>query len=296
MAFQSVAELLEAASHLEEGDRFSELIIRDEAEQDATTRDAVFDNMDAALEVMIDASASYVGSDRSESGLSGGQAATYSRAVDSGLLLGSPYLHAVTAEALKTAESNACMKRIVAAPTAGSCGVIPAVLLPLLNDGTIDRETAVRALFIAGAFGEVIATRATVAGAAGGCQAEIGSASAMAAAALVDLQGGSPEQCAHAAAMALTNLMGLVCDPIAGLVEVPCVKRNVVGAVNAISAADMTMAGIASRIPPDEVIDAMRTIGRRMDPGIRETGTGGLAATPTAERIRKQIRAAKQGS
>ena len=293
MAFQSVAELLEAASHLEEGDRFSELIIRDEAEQDATTRDAVFDNMDAALEVMIDASASYVGSDRSESGLSGGQAATYSRAVDSGLLLGGPYLHAVTAEALKTAESNACMKRIVAAPTAGSCGVIPAVLLPLLNDGTIDRETAVRALFIAGAFGEVIATRATVAGAAGGCQAEIGSASAMAAAARVDLQGGSPEQCAHAAAMALTNLMGLVCDPIAGLVEVPCVKRNVVGALNAVACANMALSGLTSRIPCDEVIDAMGEVGSSIIADLRETGVGGLAGTPTGRKLTEDIRGKK---
>ena len=249
--------------------------------------------MDAALEVMIDASASYVGSDRSESGLSGGQAATYSRAVDSGLLLGSPYLHAVTAEALKTAESNACMKRIVAAPTAGSCGVIPAVLLPLLNDGTIDRETAVRALFIAGAFGEVIATRATVAGAAGGCQAEIGSASAMAAAALVDLQGGSPEQCAHAAAMALTNLMGLVCDPIAGLVEVPCVKRNVVGALNAVACANMALSGLTSRIPCDEVIDAMGEVGSSIIADLRETGVGGLAGTPTGRKLTEDIRGKK---
>ena len=147
---------------------------------------------------------------------------------------GGDYLAAVTAEALKTAECNACMKRIVAAPTAGSCGVLPAVLLPLARAGEADEEAICEALYVAAGFGQVIAARATLAGAEGGCQAEVGAASAMAAAALCHLKGGTPEQCAAAAAMALGNLLGLVCDPVAGLVEVPCVKRNVVGAVNAV--------------------------------------------------------------
>lgn len=264
----------------------SEQIILDEAAQEATTRDDVVTRMDEALAVMIDASLSYRAADRSGSGLSGGQAARYAEAKN---LLGGPYINAVIQEALKTAEANACMKRIVAAPTAGSCGVLPAVILPLLFEKVVTREAAVRALFVAGAFGEVIATRATVSGASGGCQAEIGSASAMAAAALVDLKGGTAEMCADAAAMALTNLLGLVCDPIAGLVEIPCIKRNVTGAVNAVSSANMALAGLTSRIPCDEVIDAMGEVGSAIISDLRETGIGGLAGTPSGRRIARDV-------
>ena len=186
------------------------------------------------------------------------------------------------AEALKTAECNACMKRIVAAPTAGSCGVLPAVLLPLARAGEADEEAICDALYVAAGFGQVIAARATLAGAEGGCQAEVGAASAMAAAALCHLKGGTPEQCAAAAAMALGNLLGLVCDPVAGLVEVPCIKRNVVGAVNAVSCANMALAGVDYAIPCDEVIDAMGRVGSLLSPDLRETGQGGLANTPAA--------------
>lgn len=267
-------------------DPLADKIIADEADQEAMTVEDVLTRMDEALAVMIDASRSYKAGDRSGSGLSGGQAAKYGAAKN---LLGGPYLNAVIQEALKTAEANACMKRIVAAPTAGSCGVLPAVLLPLLYDGTINRDEAVKALFVAGAFGEVIASRATVAGASGGCQAEIGSASAMAAAALVNLKGGSAQMCADAAAMALTNLLGLVCDPIAGLVEIPCVKRNVTGAVNAVSSANMALAGLTSRIPCDEVIDAMGEVGSEIISDLRETGIGGLAGTPTGRKITEEV-------
>lgn len=264
----------------------AEQIIADEVEQEDSTREDILTRMDEALAVMIDASRSYRADDRSGSGLSGGQAAQYAAAQN---LLGGPYINAVIEEALKTAEANACMKRIVAAPTAGSCGVLPAVLLPLLYDGTITREEAVQALFVAGAFGEVIANRATVAGASGGCQAEVGSASAMAAAALVSLKGGTAQMCADAAAMALTNLLGLVCDPIAGLVEIPCIKRNVTGAVNAVSSANMALAGLTSRIPCDEVIDAMGEVGSEIISDLRETGVGGLAGTPSGRRIAKEV-------
>lgn len=268
------------------GDPLAEQIIADEVEQEGTSRDDVWTHMDEALAVMIDASQSYKADDRSGSGLSGGQAAKYAEAEN---LLGGPYINSVIQEALKTAEANACMKRIVAAPTAGSCGVLPAVILPLLYEGTITRDAAVRGLFVAGAFGEVIANRATVAGASGGCQAEIGSASAMAAAALVDIKGGSADMCAHAAGMALTNLLGLVCDPIAGLVEIPCVKRNVTGAVNAVSCANMALAGLPSRIPCDEVIDAMGEVGSEIISDLRETGIGGLAGTPSGKRIAEEV-------
>jgi L-serine dehydratase len=181
------------------------------------------------------------------------------------------------------------MKKIVAAPTAGSCGVIPAILLTYEEQYHISLDKMVEAMYVASGIGEVIAYRAFLAGAAGGCQAEVGAASAMAAGALVYLNGGDCESIAHAAAMALKNLLGLVCDTVAGLVEVPCVKRNVVGAVNAISGADMAIAGIRSRIPPDEVIDAMRDIGEALPSSLRETGQVGLAATPTGQEIALRI-------
>lgn len=181
------------------------------------------------------------------------------------------------------------MKRIVAAPTAGSCGVLPAVLIPLAEERDVPEETILEALYIAAGFGQVTALRASVAGAEGGCQAEIGTASAMAAAALTHILGGTAQQCADAYAIALGNLLGLVCDPVAGLVEVPCVKRNVIGAVNAVSAANMAVAGITSRIPVDEVIDAMGEVGDALPASLRETGLGGLAATPTGRQEAERI-------
>ena len=199
------------------------------------------------------------------------------------------YVSEVIAEALSMAESNACMRRIVAAPTAGACGVLPAVLLPLCKYEELSQHRILEALYVASGIGAVIAYKACIAGASGGCQAEIGTASAMAAGALVALRDGTGQQIGHAVAMALKNLMGLVCDPVAGLVEVPCVKRNVIGAVNAISAADMALAGIESRIPVDEVIDAMGQVGRRMPVEFRETALGGLAATPTGRRVKQQM-------
>ena len=181
------------------------------------------------------------------------------------------------------------MKRIVAAPTAGSCGVVPAVFLTMQEEKHFSEDKMVEALYVAAGIGGVIASRAFLSGAAGGCQAEIGSASAMAAGGLTYLMGGNAEEISNASALALKNLLGLACDPVAGLVEVPCVKRNVIGAVNALTAADMTMAGIFSRIPPDEVIDAMRSVGRNMNEDIRETGKGGLAGTPTGVEIREKM-------
>ena len=190
--------------------------------------------------------------------------------------------------ALKMAESNACMRRIVAAPTAGACGVIPAVLIPYYEAKLTSKEDIVKALFVSGAIGQVIADRASISGAQGGCQAEIGSASAMAAGALTFLQGGDAKQICNAAALALKGLLGLVCDPVAGLVEIPCVKRNVIGTVNAVSCTDMAMAGVESKIPPDEVIDAMAEVGDKMDVSLKETALGGLAVTPTAIKIAKK--------
>ena len=206
-----------------------------------------------------------------------------------GNTLGGDFMSQVIVQALQMGESNACMKRIVAAPTAGACGVLPAVLVPLYRERHVEEERIIESLFVAAGIGQVIASRAFIAGAAGGCQAEIGSASAMAAGALVSIREGSAEQIMHAAAMALKNLLGLVCDPVAGLVEIPCVKRNVIGAVNAIASADMALAGIMSRIPPDQVIDAMREIGETMHSSLRETGEGGVANTPAAKEIAERL-------
>ncbi len=184
-------------------------------------------------------------------------------------------------------ESNACMRRIVAAPTAGSCGVVPAVLLSLEQEKGYAREEMIKSLYVCAGIGGVIAQRASISGAAGGCQAEIGAASAMAAGGVAFLCGGSGEAICHAAALAMKNLLGLACDPVGGLVEVPCIKRNVCGAVNALTSADLAIAGIRSRIPPDEVFDAMRSIGRLLPEELRETGRGGLAATPTGIAFRE---------
>ena len=199
------------------------------------------------------------------------------------------YIGAVIAQALEMGESNACMKCIVAAPTAGSCGVLPAVLLPYQKRMGLSDEEMVRALYIAGAIGQAVATKASIAGAAGGCQYEIGTASAMAAAALCYLGGGDAEAICHAAALAIKSLLGLVCDPIAGLVEVPCIKRNASGAMVAMCCADMALAGIRSAVPPDEVILAMREVGDKMDVSLKETGVGGVAGTPFGQKIAEKM-------
>lgn len=191
-------------------------------------------------------------------------------------------------------ESNACMKRIVAAPTAGACGVLPAVLVPYFQKRCKDTDKILKAMYVAAGIGQIIATRSSISGAAGGCQAEIGSASSMAAGALTYLQGGNCEQIATAAAMAMKNLLGLVCDPVAGLVEVPCVKRNVIGTVNAMACADMAMAGIVSRIPPDQVMDAMKEVGDKMDASLRETALGGLARTEEGVKIAEKMHASQE--
>ena len=280
MSFLSCEEMLAAARS--QNISLSEAILRSDLAESRLTEAHSREMMHHLWQVMQATSRDYDPAQRSRSGLSGGDAARVEQAHQEGKSLGGDYLAAVTAEALKTAECNACMKRIVAAPTAGACGVLPAVLVNYQKEkGTAD-EQIVRALYTAAGIGQVVAARAYIAGASGGCQAEIGTASAMAAGALTALGGGTPSQITHAAAMALKNLLGLVCDPVGGLVEVPCVKRNVIGSVNALSAADMALAGIISRIPPDQVIDAMREVGDQMHPSLRETGQGGLANTPAA--------------
>ena len=293
MSFLSCAEMLTYAH--EQGCTLAQAVLQsDLAESRLTEADSRAERR-RLWQVMQATSRDYDPARRSRSGLVGGDAAKIEQAAAAGQLLGGEYLAAVTAEALKTAACNACMQRIVAAPTAGSCGVLPAVLLPLARTGEADDDAICDALYVAAGFGQVIAARATLAGAEGGCQAEVGAASAMAAAALCYLKGGTPAACAAAAAMALGKLLGLVCDPVAGLVEVPCVKRNVVGAVNAVSCANMALAGIDSAIPCDEVIDAMGRVGLQLSPDLRETGAGGLAATPTGRAIARRLAAEAGG-
>ena len=287
MAFTSLQEILDTC----EKDRipFCEAVLQDDLNERGVTREDSRKQMAALWQAMWDAAGSYKENERSRSGLVGGQGGIMEKYLAEHEPLSGAFAGQVIAGALKMGECNACMKRIVAAPTAGACGVLPAVLVPYVKKYEPEEEKVLDALYTAAGIGQVIAARAYIAGASGGCQAEIGSASAMAAGGVVHLSGGSAKEIANAAALALKNLLGLACDPVAGLVEVPCVKRNVMGAVNALTSADLTSAGIFSKIPPDEVIDAMRSIGRSMSEDIRETGKGGLAGTPTGVEIRERM-------
>lgn len=218
---------------------------------------------------------------RSVSGLTGGQAAMFLKRLKEGRLLCGSLLGRAEVYALATAECNACMGKIVAAPTAGACGILPGTVLAMMEERGATEDEAVDALFTAAAVGQAIATQASISGAEGGCQAECGAASAMAAAALTGMNGGTARQCADAAAFALMNLLGLVCDPVGGLVEVPCVYRNVGATGVAFTAADMVLSGIVCPIAPDEVILAMKEVGDALPASLRETGEGGCAACPS---------------
>ena len=286
MALDSMQEIFEK---MQEGQKPFWKVVQDtDVEERQVTPEASFEKMRMTWKAMLETVDTYRGDLRSLSGLVGGDGQRMAECAASGKALAGDYLSQVITLALCTAESNACMRKIVAAPTAGACGVLPAVLIPLYRQG-VPEEEIVQGLYVAAGIGAVIAYRACIAGASGGCQAEIGSASAMAAGTLTAIRGGSAEQIGHATAMALKNLMGLVCDPVAGLVEVPCVKRNVVGAVNAASCADMALAGIESRIPVDQVIDCMGDVGHRMPEEFRETALGGLAATPMGQMVKQQM-------
>lgn len=287
MAYSSVKAMLNVSR--QNNQPLWDVILQSDLLESGLTRPQSLAEMHHLWQVMVQTSDNYCGADRSASGFAGGDAAKVAEAEARGQLLTGGYLAQVMAEALKTAECNACMKRIVAAPTAGSCGVLPAVLLPYQQREGLSDEAMVRAMYVAGAIGQVVAAKASIAGAAGGCQAEIGTASAMGAAALCYLGGGDAQAVCHAAAIAIKSMLGLVCDPIAGLVEVPCVKRNAAGAMIAMSSADMALAGIRSAVPPDEVILAMREVGDKMDVSLKETGVGGVAGTPFGQKIAEKM-------
>ena len=285
--YKSLAEIVEAEKM--SGKSFWQVVLEDDIKEQGITFDEGFAQMKGMYLAMKHADEVYDDELCSASGMVGTDGGKLERARKSGTSICGDFIMKVLEKAVKMGESNACMKRIVAAPTAGSCGVIPAVFLSYEKCFGVTEDECVKALLIAAGIGAVIAENASIAGAAGGCQAEIGSASSMAAAGAVYLAGGDTEAIIHAAAMAMKNLLGLACDPVAGLVEVPCVKRNVVGAVNALSAADMALAGVRSIIPPDEVFDAMRSVGISLPEAIRETGKGGLAATTTGQKIAQEL-------
>lgn len=268
---------------------FWKVVMQDDQQERNVSEEESFGMMRSMYQAMREADQSYSPELRSASGMAGGDGARLEQFRRQENRLIGDFLTEVMEKAVKMAESNACMKRIVAAPTAGSCGVIPAVLLTYEKQKEAGEDRMTEALFVAAGIGEAIAASASISGAEGGCQAEIGSASAMAAGAVTYLEGGNTEEILHAAALALKNMLGLTCDPVAGLVEVPCIKRNVSGAVNAVVSSQMALAGIRSVIPPDEVIDSMRRIGKLLPGCLRETSQDGLATTPTAQKIGKQL-------
>lgn len=271
-----------------EGLSIGEVMLRLEMERSTASRGQVLEEMRGNLQVMRESVEEGLEPERPFHGIfTGGDAVKLLRFAERSSM--GPGLARVVAASMAVAEVNASMGRIVAAPTAGASGILPAVLLMEGGRLGLEDEALCMGLFTAGAVGCIVAEYASIAGASGGCQAETGTAAAMAAAALAELRGADPGTALHAAAMALKNCMGLVCDPVGGLVECPCVKRNAIGAANAVLSCDLALAGVRSLIPFDEVVEAMRSVGAQMHPDLRETARGGLAATPTARELEAKL-------
>ncbi|SFB19811.1 L-serine ammonia-lyase [Lentibacillus halodurans] len=285
--FRTVAELVEIAEkdHI----LISEVMIQQEMEMKEKSREEIFSEMEKNLDVMEKAVEDSLKGVESVTGLTGGDAVKVQEYMKENTPLSGHVVMDAVSKAMGTNEVNAAMGTICATPTAGSAGCVPGTLFAVKNQLNPTREQMVHYLFTSGAFGFVVANNSFISGAAGGCQAEVGSAGAMASAAIVEMAGGTPQQSADAFAMTLKNMLGLVCDPVAGLVEVPCVKRNAGGSTLAIVSADMALAGVTSTIPCDEVIGAMYRIGKQMPSSLRETGEGGLADTPTGRLLKEKI-------
>jgi len=281
MQYNKIADLIEKAKT--ENKKISQIVIEEEVYEREIERSAVIDEMKEHLKIMRESiTEGLTKGHKSATGLTGGEALTLQNSSNT---LDSPLYNKVIVKALAVSEVNACMGKIVAGPTAGASGIVPAVLITLTEEYSLDEDKLINALFTAGGLGEVVSKKATLAGAAGGCQAECGVGSAMAAGAAVELMGGSPKQVGEAFALALKNLLGLVCDPVAGLVEIPCVKRNGFAASHALTAVNMALSGIGTVIPPDEVIEAMMEIGDLMPVSLKETSEAGLAKTKTGQKI-----------
>ncbi|HBI0931021.1 TPA: L-serine ammonia-lyase, iron-sulfur-dependent, subunit alpha [Staphylococcus aureus] len=287
--FDSIRETIDYA--VENNMSFADIMVKEEMELSGKSRDEVRAQMKQNLDVMRDAVIKGTTGDGVESvtGYTGHDAAKLRDYNETHHALSGYEMIDAVKGAIATNEVNAAMGIICATPTSGSSGTIPGALFKLEKTHDLTEEQMIDFLFTSALFGRVVANNASVAGATGGCQAEVGSASAMAAAAAVAIFGGSPEASGHAMALAISNLLGLVCDPVAGLVEIPCVMRNAIGSGNALISADLALAGIESRIPVDEVIEAMDKVGRNLPASLRETGLGGLAGTPTGEAIKRKI-------
>lgn len=285
--FNNIAELVNLA--VTQNKKIYEIMLEQEMKATGISKEEIINKMKNNYTVMKAAIEKGMQGVTSKSGMTGGDAKKLSEYRNSGNYLTDYTLISAICYAVATNEVNASMGLICATPTAGSSGVLPAVMFAAQEKLQVEEEVVINHLFTAGAIGYIIANNASISGAAGGCQAEVGSASAMAAAALTEMAGGTPSQAAHAMAMALKNMLGLSCDPVAGLVEVPCIKRNAAGAVNAFAAAEMALAGVESRIPWDEVISAMYRIGLSMPISLKETALGGLAVTETGKCWRNKI-------
>jgi iron-sulfur-dependent L-serine dehydratase alpha subunit len=288
MKIQSMKELIEVCER--EQKTIGEIMLIMEIEKSGRDKETIISMMEERLIKMKEAVDSGIkDASTAPSGISGGDAVKMVDYVQQGKSLSGNYVSNAMSFSLATSENNARMGVIVATPTAGAAGILPGVLFSLhKNDGTPYKDL-VMGLFTASMLGFVIANRSFISGAAGGCQAEVGSATAMAAGTIVELKGGTPQQAVNATAIAMKSLLGLVCDPVAGLVEVPCIKRNVIGTSIAFSAADMALAGIESRIPCDEVIEAMYRVGKEMPRTLRETALGGLATTETGKQVKERL-------
>lgn len=284
--FYSIEDLVSQAQNYSS---VAELMIQTEIEMTGRDREQIFHLMEKNLAVMERSIDEGIQGVTSVTGITGGDAQKLNTYLQTDRFLSGETILTAVRNAIAVNEVNAKMGLICATPTAGSAGVVAGVLTAVKDRLQLSHEEQVHFLFTAGAFGLVIANNASISGAEGGCQAEIGSASAMAAAALVCANGGTPHQAAQAVAITLKNMMGLICDPVAGLVEVPCVKRNALGSSQAFISADMALAGIESVIPPDEVVAAMYQVGRQMPAIFKETAEGGLAVTPTAQRLQKEL-------
>ena len=288
LKYLSIAELVDQATA--QGERISQIVLRDQAEQMDTEPQVLFRKMRENYHVMQESIQKGADPDiKSTSGLTGGDAWKLYSVYEKKKSLTGSFMAGAMWRALAVSELNAAMGRIVAAPTAGSCGILPAAIVTMQEEYSLDEYDCIMALFTASAVGMVIGNNASLAGASGGCQAECGSASAMAAAAIVELAGGTPQMSGEACAIAIKNILGLVCDPVAGLVEIPCIKRNAGGVTTAFMAAELALAGITSHIPADETILAMKRIGDTMPASLRETAEGGLAMTPTGQALNTRV-------
>ncbi len=285
--FGTVKELVALAESQQKP--ISEIMIEQEMLVTKRSREEIIAQMDNNLTVMENAIDRGLQGVQSTSGLTGGDAVLLQNYIATGKGLSGDLLLDAVSKAVATNEVNAAMGTICATPTAGAAGIVPGTLFAVKNKLNPTREQMINYLFTSGAFGFIVANNASISGAAGGCQAETGSAGSMAAAAIVEMAGGTPQQSAEAFSIVMKNMLGLVCDPVAGLVEVPCVKRNAMGAAKALVGADMALAGVVSRIPTDEVIEAMHKIGQSMPSALRETAKGGLAATPTGKALEAEI-------